>query len=329
MIRANSKVNDMTEIESIIREVYSKHYPKQDISKYQMRFKRLTSGPYTNTFWCEPLGSGLPRLFIKDKKKTDQDMDTQLEYQTMTYLWELGYDSEAIFKIPRPYHYDDKNNLLVTEFVQGRKLSRILAVNLRFPMCFVQTNRNVEYIRRTALWLTEYEKKVQISQMIELAEVLKGYLDYKVDDISFLSVDEKEKLKISLQTYNTSFGMLPSLLTNIDFKIHNVIMNGKVTIAIDWEKMKDECIVFWMPATFLRSLDNAKVNLSVYKGAVNKLKEEFLRTYWNNTPFNELKPIFPLIYSLESITYLAELKTSQKRVQIQTFKRIKMELGLK
>lgn len=318
----------MVEIETVLRLVYSKQYPEQDILKYKMRFKRLDSGPYTNAHWCELVGSGLPRLFIKEKKKTEQDIDTQLEYQTMIYLWKLGYDSETQFKIPQPYYYDEKNNLLVTEFIQGKKLSRILAINLRYPMCFIQRNWNVGYIQRTALWLSEYEKKLQTSQVVELAELLEGYLDYKVDDIPFLNVGQKERVKIGLQSYYESSNTLPSLLTNIDFKAHNMIMNGTAVVTIDWEKMKEECVIFWMPASFLRSLDSAKMKLSVSKGAVNRLKDVFLKSYWNNTPLKKFKSLFPLISCLEAITYFAESKPPQTKGQIQIFERIVMELGI-
>jgi len=240
-------------------------------------------------------------MLVKQKRKTDQDIDTKIEYETMVNLWKLGYASETSLRIPQPFHYDVKNNFIVMEFIYGRKLSRILAFDLRYPMCFFQTNQNIEYIRRTALWLTEYEKKVETTQLTNLADTVKGYLDYKVDDIHFLNSDEKDGLKTSIQEYAKSLDFIPSLLTNLDFKPHNIIMNKISTVGIDWEKMKDKCVVFWMPATFLRYLDNAKTKFSISNSAVSKIKKEFLRTYWNNTPFHKSKNIFPLICSLELI----------------------------
>ena len=196
-------------------------------------------------------------------------------------------------------------------------------------MCFFQTNQNIEYIRRTALWLTEYEKKVETTQLTKLADTVKVYLDYKVDDIHFLNSDEKDRLKDSIQTYAKSLDFIPSILTNLDFKPHNLIMNSIATVGIDWEKIRERCIVFWMPATFLRYLDNIKIKWSISNNAVRKVKEEFLRTYWNNTPFHKSKNIFPLICSLESITYLAESKTTSKKIQVKILDRIKANLRIK
>jgi len=203
------------------------------------------------------------------------------------------------------------NNLLVTEFVEGIKLSRLIALNLRIPLIFFRIGKTLSYIQRTASWLTEYEKLVDSTQMEPLSIILDGYLDYKIDEITIISKEDREALKRVITDFGAGFDKIPVFLTNTDFKIHNIILDTQATIGIDWEKMMEKGPVFWMLASFLRSLDNAKVSKLVPDKAVERHKQVFLARYWRETHYRAYEELYPLISALESITYLAESEPSR------------------
>lgn len=298
---------------SHVRSIYSNLHPDVDNSRFKIRFQSIVSGPYTKVFRCELIGSNLPCLFIKDKRKTDGDKDTQREYVILERLWGLGYDSEMLYRVPRPLDYDEERNLLVTEFVPGKKLSRLLAFNLRYPICLVHTGKSVRFIQSSARWLANYEGKVYDSTTSDLSGFVRGYLDYKIDEISFMPDENKDRIRASLEPYESSTEKIPVLLTNMDFKPHNVMIDGQTTFGIDWEKMKEDGAAFWMVASFLRSLEGAKAEPLVSNKVVDRLRAEFLSTYWQHTPFVDDRHIFPLVSTLESLTYLAEFKPHDGR----------------
>ena len=100
--------------------IKEKNYESEKIQS--LSITRLKSGKFTNAFKCE-LDKTDPIFFVKRKKKTKDDKDFLVEYETLKQLWDSFYRHKKDYLIPRPYGFIDEHELLITEFIAGRKLS--------------------------------------------------------------------------------------------------------------------------------------------------------------------------------------------------------------
>ena len=111
-------------ISKIINNWYSHKYHKKHVISSEM--VKLKTGTYTEAYKFNFLDDST--FFVKRKKKNDLDNDNLNEYNTMKKLWPY-YSTNKNFFIPKPIDYLDKHELLITEYVEGVKLSNIFSRN--------------------------------------------------------------------------------------------------------------------------------------------------------------------------------------------------------
>ena len=270
----------------------------------------ICNTPYTDAFKCETDNVNIPVFFVKRKIKELGDKDGFSEYQTLRNLWKNGYKSGKKYLIPKPYDYLKEPELLITEFVEGQKFTRFFLWNNIFPMSLLTSHRIESAIIRIAKWIADYETKLSKKVIFNTDDLLNEFGTKNIKEIKNIDSIQKKEIDDGLRDFGKNFKNIPGYSTNIDFKVHNIMLKKNHIVIFDWEKMRDQFPVFWMASSFIRSLYYSSNRWFISSSSTDKLVNLFLEKYIETSPFSSYKEIFPLIRAFEIILYLKEKEYS-------------------
>ena len=91
-----------------------------------------------------------------------------LEYKILEKLWHSYYKEKKKFQIPRPFGYIEECELLITEFINGRKLSNYISWNSNAIFSPLLFHRVETQMIKIARWLSDYENNLVGNETCEM-----------------------------------------------------------------------------------------------------------------------------------------------------------------
>lgn len=294
----------------------SKFFNKQIIID-DSNIKIVSSGSHSDTYICEVNGYNL-KLFLKKGKnilseinKTYKNIEV-FRVNTKRYSIKNEYETlnsiAGLVKVPKVFDYLSSEDLLIMEYIPYPNLSRKLKRILWNP--FSNFNTIKPHIDLVLEWLISYEKSIFENQTSEIGYFMPILKD-KITKISFISNEEKRKATSFLENESSRFNQIPTIITNKDFKSHNILSNNNNIFVIDWEMVDSAAFIFWMPSTFIRTLSYDFYQSFFHKNKFELVESYFVENYLSKTIFTEFKDFYSLSSFFDLVIALSESPESQ------------------
>ena len=128
----------------------------------------------------------------------------------------------------------------------------------------------------------------------------------KIENISFFSNSQKRKGISYLKLITDKIDSFPTIITNKDFKAHNILSDGNEMYVVDWEMVDHNSYIFWMPCAFIRTLSYDFFRSYFHNKKFGALENYFMSKYLELTPLKNLKNYLPLSSFFDLVIALSE-----------------------
>ena len=281
-------------------------------SSKDLKILPTNSKSRSRTYVCNSVSSPL-RFFLKQSdlnlktgsryNKSEGFVDSISRHSIENEYLNLKTISELIDGVPEPFAFISEDNLIIMEYIKHNQLSKKFNNILWNP--FSRINTIKKHLDLVLLWLTNFEDKFFVGETKKM-DFYVSLISSKIENISFFSDSQKRKGTSYLKFITDKIDSFPTIITNKDFKAHNILSDGNEMYVVDWEMVDHNSYIFWMPCAFIRTLSYDFFRSYFHNKKFEALENYFMSKYLELTPLKNLKNYLPLSSFFDLVIALSE-----------------------
>lgn len=168
------------------------------------------------------------RYFIKKEGKRQEHQNLQ----------SIQSPTSKNLKLTNMVGYDERQNLIVFEYVEGENFLYSLLKYCVFPLNILLPKKLFTQLDLIARWLAEFHANNIVRDNTDISENIDKTLNFLGNVRDFLDSRQKKTIKSHLESYSNMIPVNHIIRTNKDFSARNIIISKEnIVTVVDWEKI--------------------------------------------------------------------------------------------